>query len=495
VRENSTLIHSEVFAGRLDAREALIAASGNQDGDAQELRRAGSDLDHTSARFVDSRIGLIFAAYADLVRVAAFLVEWRRSILEAEVDSNRFKRSALERLTIWRSEHATRSENNELACITATVTDQISIAEVGPFCVRIAQTPLPLGLFGDVKRGVVLERPFDERHVEDKAPPELNVAFLSFTVDGEPADQLQFVTPSEMHDLEIEVRVSRWPLNAMELRLSPVSIEVAGAYDFPEFKFERPSGAAPPFVLRKRGRAIIHSAQALRALPFEFRYAAEFSPKAVEQPVSVVGHRTLRIESVDFQHSSLTGYPAVDRRLLELRNELRRMPAIPRQDMDSAMLLLVPLGALAARAVQDDLFPATISETEFQRIVRDELRRSPAIGGELEEHPHAAGGETDLSLRGLRLELKVEPARRLVLSDCQQFVEQAAAYAVGSGKRLGMLCVLDVSPKNRAALPAEEGVGLLHSESGVPIVTILVQGGLARPSDLSRRSRKDRTST
>jgi hypothetical protein len=240
-------------------------------------------------------------------------------------------------------------------------------------------------------------------------------------------------------------------------------------------------------VVRQRGRATIKAAQALRAQPFEFRYAAEFWPKESEQPVSVVGHRTLRIESVDFQRSPLTGYPAMDHRLLEVRNSLRRLPAMPQGDLESAMTLAVSLAALAARAVQDDLFSQPISEAEFQRQIRDELRRQPTIGTQLEEHPHAGGGETDLSLRGVRLELKVEPTRRLELAGCQQFVEQAAAYAVGSAKGLGLLCVLDASSKEYAPFSAENGVGVLHAKSRLPIITILIQGGLARPSALSRR--------
>jgi hypothetical protein len=361
----------------------------------------------------------------------------------------------------------------------------LTIAEVGPLCLRLARLPLPIGIYGDVTKRPAIG-PFAQQDREREPPPELNVAFLSFTVDGKPADQIHFLTPHEMHDLEIEVRVSRWPEGMAELRLSPVSIEVAGTYEFPGFRLARPGGD-PPFVMRQRGRATIKAAQALRAQPFEFRYAAEFWPKESEQPVSVVGHRTLRIESVDFRRSPLTGYPAMDQRLLEVRNDLRRLPAIPQDDLESAMTLAVALAGLAARAVQDDLFSQPISEAEFQRQVRDELRRRPEIGGELEEHPHAGGGEPDLSLRGVRLELKVEPARRLELADCQPFVEQTAAYAVGSAKRLGLLCVLDSSSKDQAPFCAEDGVGVLHAKSGLPIVTILIQGGLASPSTLSRQ--------
>jgi hypothetical protein len=487
MRQRSALILSDTYAGRLEAFDLLAAAGGARGGDAQALRQVAGTLDGASARFADAKVGVAFAAFADLVRITALFVDWRYGVLEAQSDAQRFKRGALERLALWRSEYETRRETADLAVAMQGVGEGLSIAEVGPLCQRLARLPLPIGVYGDVKK-LPAVGPFAQRQQdrEREPPPELSVAFVSFTVDGEPADQVHFLTPHEMHDLEIEVRVSRWPEGMAELRLSPVSIEVAGTYEFPDFRFARPGGD-PPFVMRQRGRATIKAAQALRAQPFEFRYAAEFWPKESEQPVSVVGHRTLRIESVDFRRSPLTGYPAIDHRILEIRNNLRRLPAMPQSDLESAMTLAVALAGLAARAVQDDLFSQAISEAEFQRHVRDELRRRPNIGTELEEHPHAGGGETDLSLRGMRLELKVERARRLELADCQPFVEQAAAYAVGSAKRLGLLCVLDASPKDQAPFSAEDGIGVLHAKSGLPTVTVLIQGGLSSPSTLSRR--------
>jgi hypothetical protein len=53
-----------------------------------------------------------------------------------------------------------------------------------------------------------------------------------------------------------------------------------------------------------------------------------------------------------------------------------------------------------------------------------------------------------------------------------------------------LLCVLDGSPKDQAPAPAEDEVGVLHSAAGLPILTVLIQGSLAKPSALSRRGRK-----
>ncbi|MEO6218305.1 MAG: hypothetical protein ABIO86_19915 [Sphingomonas sp.] len=485
----SALILSETFAGRLDAFALLVAAGAAVGGDALALRQAANNLDAASARFTDAKIGTAFAAYADFVRIAALLVEWRGAVLDAEPDPDRFRNGAIERMALWRTEYASRPETTALAAIAETIDEATTVAGVGPLCIRLSRHPLPVGVYGDRYKGWTGGRFARQTERDRDLPPDLNVAFLRFTVDGGPADQIHFLTPHETHDLEIEVRVSRWPEGMAELRLSPVSIEFTASYDFPEFVLTKPAGN-PPFVLRQRGRATIRAAQAMRAQPFEFRYAAEFWPRESEQPVSVVGHRTLRIESIDVGRSPLTGHHGMDQRLLEIRNAVRRTPAMPRADLEAAMSLAVPLAALAAHAVRDNSFPTVVSEAAFQRTVRDELRRRPEISADLDEHPQTGGGETDLSYRGVRLELKVEPKRRLQIGDCQQYVEQTAAYAVSSGKRVGLLCVLDGSPKDQAPFPADDGVGVLYAKSGLPIITILIQGTLAKPSALSRKRSK-----
>jgi hypothetical protein len=109
----------------------------------------------------------------------------------------------------------------------------------------------------------------------------------------------------------------------------------------------------------------------------------------------------------------------------------------------------------------------------------------------LEEHPSAAGGVTDLSFERIRRELKSENERPLRLSGCEQFVGQTSSYAAGSDKRVSVLCVVDGSRKIEQPFPAEDGIGILKTrDNAIAVVTVLVQGNLARPSDLSRRIKR-----
>ncbi|MFG6433710.1 hypothetical protein [Roseateles sp. LYH14W] len=414
----------------------------------------------------------------------ASLVEWRNAVLDATDGAERFLRSAVERYRLWLKEYGDNEAAAALATASRSLPGIASLDDLEALCKALAGVPLPVGFFSDGSSR--LPRP-----VEKEAPPpppaELSVAFLKFQIDGEAAANIHHLAPQVLHDLEIEVRVSRWPTLAERLRLSPVSTELRSTYDLSEFVFERPVGEAP-FILMQRGRAVLQLAQGLSTRPYEFKYSAAFEPTVAEQPVSVVGHRTLLIEGLDVKVNPITGYVAVDQKLLKIRDDVRRAALVNAQELTDLLEILTVLGGLAGRAVQDAEFDGVWSEARFQDEVRKELRRNPRIGADLAEHPKAAGGITDLNFHDIVIELKSTPSGLKKVSDCQGYVEQTASYAVAKGKRVAVLCVLDCTMKTTAPLPAADGISILFSAppAEIAVITILVQGNLTRPSKLSR---------
>ena len=490
----SGAILSAVYPVGIKAVEALLAAADRRVANGANLRSLSGSLDELTTRYADTKIAMAYSAFADLLRTIAMLVDWRAAVLGATVEADRFLRSARARHHQWREEFSRCDEVAGLADATGSIETLSEISDVGALCRAVALTPLPIGIFAEEphrqRRIRIPDNDAHEEKEESETLPQLAVAFLRFTVDGTPASQTEFLTPHEAHDLEIEVRVSRWPDGAEVLRLAPVTIEPQSTYKFPEFCFKRPAGD-PPYLLSDRGRAILHVAQALQAQPFEFRYFAEFEPfRLAEQPVAVVGQRTLRIESIDLRNAPISGYHGIDQKIVRIRNQLRQRPLVSRGDVNNTLIILTALGNLAGRAVQDHLFPKPIAEAAFQAFIRDELRRRPEIGSKLEEHPRAAGGTTDLSFERIRIELKSENDAPLRLPDCRRYVGQTSSYTAGSDKRIGVLCVLDGSPKAEQPFPPEDGVDVLTTaDDAVAVITVLMQGNLARPSDLTRRAR------
>jgi hypothetical protein len=481
-------ILSAAFAARIEIVEALREVALGGETTTARLRAAAKELDCASGLYGDAAMARTYQALAELSTCITFLAEWRQAVLTAGIEAQRFLTAAHERATAWCAEFGTEACFGTLAPVAQQIASVKSVSEVATAAASLAVVPLPVGLYsaeGSGRRGSRL--PDDGGEASPK-PVELSVAFIKFTIDGKPLAETHYLSPGEMHNLDIEVRVSRWPAGATALILEPVTIEHPDAYKMPVFSLPAPSGAGP-HQLKQQGRAAITIPNHFNARPYEFKYLARFEPQGSEQPVETIGQRTLMLEGTDLARQPLTGYQHIDRKLIEIRDTLRVSPHMIQQELTDALTLAFPLANLAAQSVQDNVFPSPIGEDAFQKHVRSFLRSHPMIGAALEEHPHASRGITDLSFRGVRLELKSEQVNALALADCQRFAPQAASYAVGSGKRLALLCVLDGSPKLKPPFPVEDGFTVfIHqtTETPVYVLTILIQGNLAKPSDFSR---------
>ena len=481
--KNAILDH--VFPIRSKAVLALQAAGSREDAAAFET--LAQDAKGVAVAFGDAPAAKHWIALSTALEIVRFLVEWQEALLTAGIDADRFLRTARLRLSQLRETPDPDLFVARLIEVLSVIDGAFNMSMIGHLRQQIAGIPLPIGIFSDPP----FERPDWAREQKQKPKdekPDLTVAFVEFKINGTTAERVQTLRPRETHDLDIAVRVSRWPETASSLVLSPVSLEPRASYDLPSFRFLRPSGE-PPHFFQQHGRMILHAPQNLKARPFEFMYSAEFQPTSSERPVSIAGQRTLRLDGSEPSRQPITGSPGIDRKLVAIRDSLRLEPLIPESDLEDLLTVLVPLANLVGQAVQDNLFPKVISEAEFQRQVREWLRREATIGAGLEEQAHSTGGRTDLSFRGVRIELKSETAKRLLPDDCKHYASQPASYAVGTNRRVAVLSVLDCSPKKEVPFPIEDGLCVYPIDTGttpVYIVCCLIQGNLAKPSSHSR---------
>ena len=218
-----------------------------------------------------------------------------------------------------------------------------------------------------------------------------------------------------------------------------------------------------------------------------------------ESQVSVQGHRHLRMQCFDPAREPQSGYSSVDHRVLAIRTQVRSAVMVSDNELNHFLSLLTAVGGIAGQSLQDNVFPKKYSEQEFQTEVKRLLRSNPRIGSQLEEHPRAAGGITDLSFHGIRLELKSEQHQVVTAENAAAFIQQTAQYVTGSARRLGILCILDCFAKTVAPglvdndifavnLPPPGGNG-----ASICIAVVIIRGNLARPSDLSRKTLRELT--
>jgi hypothetical protein len=130
-----------------------------------------------------------------------------------------------------------------------------------------------------------------------------------------------------------------------------------------------------------------------------------------------------------------------------------------------------------------------MSEQQFQNKVSEMLRNRGDIGEHLQGHPEAAGGITDLTFRDIPIELKVENGKVLFPKDFSKYFDQTAAYSIGLGKRIGVLSVLEASPKSAPVGVIEDDIKVFVHQTGqssIVIVVIVIRGGFPKPSSYSR---------
>lgn len=198
------------------------------------------------------------------------------------------------------------------------------------------------------------------------------------------------------------------------------------------------------------GRVLLKCPVAFFARPLEFAYRARFWPDPTDTSLFIQGQRHLRVQCFDPLRCPQSGYTQVDQKLLEIRDRARRLPAIRDTELQTFLVLMTAVGAVAGQSLQDNLFAGKRSESDFQKEMRRLLRSDRHIGSDLEEHPNAAGGITDLSFRGIRLELKVETDDLVTIDSASRYSQQTVQYVAGSDRRFGILCILDCSPKTTA---------------------------------------------
>ena len=425
-----------------------------------------------------------YTAFARAVEVASRLLSWAEAVRTCEVDANRYLQGAkaISR-DLAKAANVVTSQNpmQSFARAVAEITDIDGVPSLLKLALAIP-LPVPLTIVPAQTTGWMPP-------AAAKTKPAIVVAFTAFRMNGTILSDAHTVDSDTIYDLGIDVSVSKWPEKATELVVEPASVELQEAYEFPTFKFNRPQ-QSPPYTLSARGRMKLQYPTSFFARPLEFVYLARFSPPTADLEVVTEGQRHLHFRSYDPERDPQSGYVQVDRRLIEIRDQARGVPGTADRELHDFLMLMGALGGIAGEALQDNIFRGDYSESTFQTQLKGLLRARPRIGSELEEHPRAGGGITDLSYHGIRLELKIADTGYATKDSLLQYLPQTSQYVVGSDRKFGVLCLLDYSRKKQSPGSVSDDIALEvlqpPSGSGLPICvgTVIIRGNLAQPSSL-----------
>lgn len=477
----------EIFQEAFSSRSEIAASLPNallKAGDLDRLRKAHAAFEGTLEFLSTGEVEDKYRAFNKAVEIFLLLADWKHAIRKAEPDAQRFLSSA----KLVSSELDTTlsfATDQKLTAFLANVESVRDIGELDSIRDELIKWSLPLLLFAHIHTESSNKFPSSKQPAEMLQP---TVAFVRFDIDGKPAKEWNHLKPNVSYDLSIEVRVSNWPANVRELNLTPITIDPRERDWLPSFKFKKPDGDGP-HVFTGTKRAVIELAHSFSARPYEFHYAAEFDDIQSTKDVAIVGHRRLLIEGSDVSSHPISGFIHVDRHLLTIRDKLRTHPGSEPEDLANTMVILAGLGNIYGQAMRDALFKAKTLEHEFQLKVTENLRGRSDIGEELQSHPGAAGGITDLTFRNITLELKVEYGKIIQPKDCSKYFAQTAAYALAVGKKIGVLCVLESTNKTSPVGLVEEDIDVMThrvGQSQVLIVVVVIRGGFPKPSSYSR---------
>ena len=482
-------IFHRAFSSRVEVATALDGALESSVQDFERLKKACLEFESKVSEVDQGDVEDQYRAYHTAIAIFVILAEWKHAIRNAEKDAQRFLSSAKLKASEVRKS-STFATDERLKAFLNHVKGIKSVDELDAIQDHLKQWTVPLLLFANLPTRGFGEGfiPASNENSEEPEKLETTVAFLKFDIDGEPARHWNYLKPGTSYDLTIEVRVSHWPKGASVLSLTPVTVDIRERDWLPSFRFEKPEGGGP-YILTGTGRAILEVAHSFGSRPYEFLYAAEFDDTSNCRDVAIVGHRRLLLEGCDVTSNPLTGFSNVDRHLLTVRDKLRTIPGLHSDDIANTMIVLAGLGNIAAQALREGIFETGTSERTYQQEATKMLRNRNNIGEYLQGHPEAAGGITDLTFKDIPIELKVENRKFLFPKDCKEYFNQTAAYAVGLGKRIGILSVLESSPRDKPAGVVEDDIEVFMHPIGraqITIVVVIVRGGLPKPSSYSK---------
>ncbi len=488
MNEPNLAIFHQAFSSRAKIVELLPEVLKPSSNVLEILKESTAQLGDVLSQCGEGEIENHYRAFHVGVSLFLLLAEWKQAIRKAEPDAQRFLASA--KLQVSDIDHSLGfAQVSNLQEFLNNIDSLQSVNELVELQKKLIQWELPLLLFCNTKSSIFSRNDYVNNEEDELEKSHSTVAFLKFEIDGKPAEQYNYLKPGVSYDLSIEVRVSNWPVGANLLTLTPITIDIRERSWLPIFEFKKPEGNGP-FTFTETGRAVLEVAHSFGSRPYEFLYAAEFDDANYGRSLEVIGHRRLLLEGTDVTSNPRTGFTHVDQHLLKLRNRMREFPGLNSDDITNTMIVLEGLGNIAAQALMAGSFEANMSEKQFQIKVSEMLRSRSEIGENLDSHLEAAGGITDLTFKGIPIELKVEKNKVRFAKDFTNYFDQTASYAIALGKKVGILSVLECKDKKSGPVGAiEDDIDFFIHQTGqsvIAIIVIVIRGGLPKPSSYSK---------
>ena len=444
-------IFLEAFDCRREILEKITQLKEDEDA-AQTLVQVVDLIEKIIDELGENQTAVFYKGLKSLAVSVKHLCDWKEALRNAGQDAGRF----LVAYKLHVKEALSVAKNFPDGGQTATVINEISAIDTPESidkafeCLAKISLPLPIHRI-DLEQWPSSRR---EKTLEEKE--EDVVAFLEYKIDNQPLKNPHPISPNTLHDLHVELRINSWPKDSTGIIIQPVSELYADSYQMPTFQFQSNDKKR---ILEDTKKLNLKVEQSFESEPIEFVYQAYLLPTM--KNVSVVGNNRIIVRSDAERGLVISGFKEADAILLDVRSKLSSEIGITAAKRGDFLTLIKSLANIGGQALQSHEFPGVWSEKQFQGEIRKRLRQIPDIGSDLVDHPEFAGGISDLLFRKIHLELKVEDKALVTLETAHKYTQQAAQYAAGADIRLGVLCILDCSPKQVAPGSVANDIGLI----------------------------------
>jgi hypothetical protein len=294
----------------------------------------------------------------------------------------------------------------------------------------------------------------------DKLQPiESTIISVIFYFDKELWANPQIVKPNFQYPLSGVIRINNWPSNYDKLILRHVSTTNDNWFilSLPEITYNG------NLQIPINGNVVFKYAQSTFDSPISIRLFAQFI-SSTEKPlfVDIIGHDQLTLKILDRNSFNYpTGYDKLNEKVLSIALRVNEeLNGIENEELSDFLILLSSVLNYQGYCYQYSEYKniTTLSEDKFRDNLIKHLSANPQLSSNLSKEGHIAGGRVEINYKGIIAELKVENSISERTKLIEKYQKQPIAYASATGKRLSILCILDLTPKKNPPSSAANNV-------------------------------------